>query len=272
MRIRLLTIDLDGTLLNSSKSISDESIRVLSSAREMSDLKIVLASARPPRSVMPFYTQLKLDTPMINHNGAVAWNPTTGKILLHRPVQARHTRDIALLARKMYPRCLISGEVFDEWFTDRVEMNWQSESQKTWSPTAIKPVDQWLNQPISRLLILGQTDWLDNIQKAVQARHSAFVTATKTEECLLQILHIAADKGDALQIVSKEMGISREHILAIGDNSNDAGMLSWAGVGVAMANGSPRALSVADHVTKHNDAGGVAAAVRQFVLDDPDNA
>ena len=92
MKIELLAIDLDGTLLNSAKRISGPTAMALRRAADERGVRVVLASARPPRSVMPFHLELNLDTPMINYNGALVYDPSDQRVVMHRPLPLRTVR------------------------------------------------------------------------------------------------------------------------------------------------------------------------------------
>lgn len=262
-----MAIDLDGTLLNSAKEISENCERSLRTARKMTGVRVVIATARPPRTVMPFYSRLGLDTPMINYNGALVHEPQTGRIILHRPMEAKIARGIALMARKMFPDVLISAEILDNWYTDRVEDAWYSQTARLNRQSyTVAPLGQWLNQPITRLLLLGRRDWLDEIQRAVRASIPGQTRMGWSENFMLQIVHPSVGKQAALATVAAELGVSAEQVMAIGDNANDAGMIKWAGTGVAMGNASPDARSAADHVTDDNDNDGAANAISRFIV------
>src|SRR5437868_10961572 len=84
-QIQLLAIDLDGTLLNDDKRIAEQTLDAL---RCMKSTKIVIASARPPRSVRHIYEQLGLDTLQINYNGALIWSEPQKQVFFHRPIEA----------------------------------------------------------------------------------------------------------------------------------------------------------------------------------------
>jgi Cof subfamily protein (haloacid dehalogenase superfamily) len=266
MKIRLVAIDLDGTLLNSAKEITATSATIIRAAREVAGVRIVLATARPPRTVMPFYSLLDLDTPMINYNGALVHEPHTGRIVLHRPLEAKLARSIAALAREMFPSVLVSAEVLDNWYTDRVAEGWDSETARLSDAYTVAPMEQWLNQPITRLHLLGNRQWLVEIQKALVAKMPKQTIAAWSENSMLQIMNPAAGKRAALRAVAAEMGLQAAEVMAIGDNANDAGMMQWAGIGVAMANASPHARGVADYVTDANDADGAANAIAKLIV------
>jgi len=267
MKIRLVAIDLDGTLLNSAKEITATTATIIRAAREVAGVRVVLATARPPRTVLPFYSLLGLDTPMINYNGALVHEPHTGRIILHRPMEAKVARAIASMARKKFPKVLVSAEVLDNCYTDRVEDTWHSETTSlTRQPYTVAPMSKWLNQPITRLLLLGRKKWLTDIHHAVQTRMPAQTVMARSEDSTLQIMHPSVGKGAALKTVTSEMGLAACQVMAIGDNANDAGMLQWARIGVAMGNASAQARRVADYVTDANDADGAAKVIAKLIL------
>ncbi|HEY1628446.1 MAG TPA: HAD-IIB family hydrolase, partial [Tepidisphaeraceae bacterium] len=82
--IRLVAIDLDGTLLNTSKKISEQTLNALKCLPR--EVRIVIASARPPRSVRQFYQALGLETWQINYNGALIWDEPSQRAVYHRPI------------------------------------------------------------------------------------------------------------------------------------------------------------------------------------------
>lgn len=268
MRIRLIAIDLDGTLLNSDKRISQPTARALARARA-EGIRVVLASARPPRTVLPFYRQLGLSAPMVNYNGALVRHPPTGRVLLHRPIATKTARRAVTLAREIYPRVLVSAEIMDRWYTDRFDGSYLTETARICRPDVVAPVGAWLTRAVTKLLLLGRQNRLARIAAAIGDELADELTIVQTENDLLQITHAMVSKARALMTAAAELGVARENVMAIGDNANDIGMLRWAAVGVAMANGHPQALAAADYVTEGHDSDGVAAAVTRILAGKP---
>lgn len=266
MPVRLIAIDVDGTLLNSAKQITALTAAALHAAREAHGVKVVLASARPPRSVRGFYESLRLDTPTINYNGALVYEPPSQRVLLHRPLPEAVARAAVELARRLAPDVLVSAEVLDHWYTDRVDPAYATETARLFAPDVVGPLDRWLNQEITKLLFLGPQAVMEEISAAMN-RHLAYqVSVVQTEENLLQVMHPTVGKAAALRTVAAHLHTQREDVLAIGDNANDIGMLQWASHSVAMGNAPQAVKAVAQHVTDSHDEDGAAKAIRRFVF------
>ena len=266
MRISLVAIDIDGTLLNSAKQVTDTTAAMLRTARQEAGVRIVLATARPPRSVMSIYNELDLDTPMINYNGALVYDPLAKRVLMHRPISCKACRQIIDLARSVYPEVVVSAEILDRWYTDRFDPAYVTETGKRFRPNVVAPLDQWLNQAVTKLLLLGEAEKLGQIGGAITAKFPHQATIVQTEWQLLQITDATVSKAQALRVVAGELGVSREQVMAIGDNANDVGMLKWAGIGVAMGNAPPSVTAAADYVTDHHDADGAAKAIHEIII------
>ena len=276
MPIRLIAVDLDGTLLNASKQISIPTAVVLRRAQNRQGVLIVLASARPPRSVRPFYEQLDLQTPTINYNGALVFHPRTREVMLHRPIPTRTARKAVQLARAMLPEVLVSVEVLDKWYTDHfderflAEEDFLTETARLCRPDVIAPIETWLNQAVTKLLLLGKPQPLARVADAIVEQLSEEVSLVQTEDYLIQVAHTMASKAVALRAEAARLGVERQEVMAIGDNANDVGMLRWAGIGVAMANAHEQTLAAANYVTDSHEADGVARAVQKIVLEGVD--
>ncbi len=267
MGIRLIALDLDGTLLTRDKRISQATVAALSDAMHIGGARVVLASARPPRTTLEYHRQLALDTPMICCNGALVQMPSTGKIIIHRPIGAKFAMQAVQLAREVYPKVIVSAEILDRWCTTRFNEAYLDSPDSTSRPDVVAPVETWLNRPVTKLLLVGSRARLTEIGVLLRKELSGQLVVAQTEEHLLQVIHKLASKAICLRSVATQLGIDAAEVMAIGDNANDAGMLQWARVGVAMANASPTAMAAADYVTESNDDDGVAHAVRRAVLD-----
>jgi Cof subfamily protein (haloacid dehalogenase superfamily) len=265
--IRLVAIDLDGTLLSSRKSITKGNQLALRAARD-AGVKIIIATARPPRSVRVYYEALKLDAPTINYNGALIWDEQRRKAIEHIPLDVTVAKKIIAFGRKKFPDLLVSVEILDKWYTDHYEdvPEFMTETSKHFSPDFIGPLDAFMRVPITKLMLLGAPVKIEELEHAIADKFGAVAAQTRSDAHMLQLMSPATSKAGALAKVAKSFGIPPSEVMAIGDAPNDVHMLQWAGLAVVPENGWESAKKVADAVVPSNDNDGVAVALKRFVL------
>ncbi|HEX4056258.1 MAG TPA: Cof-type HAD-IIB family hydrolase [Tepidisphaeraceae bacterium] len=265
--IRLVAVDLDGTLLNDSKQVSGQTVKALGCAIDRG-IRVVIASARPPRSVRHIYNSLKLDTWQINYNGALIWDEPNKKVIFHRPMPGERVRQIIDRARSRFDSVLVSCEILDRWYTDRFDQTYTTETGRLFKPDVIAPLDDFCKQPITKLLLLGERGVIDKLESALTGANNGDVTIVRTDPELLQIMDKYVSKAAALQVVVEHYGIPLQNVMALGDAPNDVGILKIAGVGVAMDNASDIVKECADWIAPSNNDHGVHAALVKFGLCD----
>jgi hypothetical protein len=259
--IKLIAIDLDGTLLDSAKRVCPKAAESLIGVRRRG-VKVVIASARPPRSVRPFYQCLELDTWQINYNGALIWDEPGRRAVRHTPMQGARVLELALAARSRFPQVLITCEILDRWYTDREDQTYTTQTGRLFKPDVIAPLEEFCNQPITKFMLLGSVEVMRALKPMVDADPA--VAAFHSDADLIEVVHCRVNKGVALAELSTHYGISMENVMAIGDAANDIPMLQAAGVGVAMDNARAEVKAAADWVAPSNEDHGVHAALERF--------
>jgi Cof subfamily protein (haloacid dehalogenase superfamily) len=263
--IKLVAIDLDGTLLTSNKQVSDRTVKALRCLPE-NGVKVVIASARPPRSVRHIYRTLGLDSLQVNYNGALIWDEPKSRAVFHCPMSGKLVREIAESARTICRDVLVSCEILDRWFTDRADNTYTTETGRLFRPDCIGPLDEFCNRPITKLMLLGSENILKQIEPVLVETFGGLVTVLHADRELLQIMDKRVSKAVAVKKIAKTYNIESGEIMAIGDAPNDVGMLQIAGVAVAMDNAHPLVKRVAHWVAPSNDDHGVHAALRRYGL------
>lgn len=263
--IKLVAIDLDGTLLTSAKQVSERTVKALR-CLPGSGVKVVIASARPPRSVRPVFRALGLDTLQINYNGALIWDEPKRRAIFHRPMSGHLVREIIDTARGMFDEVLVSCEVLDRWFTDRDDHSHTTETGKLFKPDVICSLDEFCDRPITKLMLLGDPKMLLKLMPALDEEFGQIVTILHADEDLIQIMDNRVSKAIALKKVAATYRIDPEQIMAIGDAPNDVGMLQLAGVAIAMDNAHHLVKAEADWIAPSNDDHGVHAALVRYGL------
>jgi Cof subfamily protein (haloacid dehalogenase superfamily) len=264
--IEMVAIDIDGTLLTTDKRISHHNIEAIR-ATARSGVRVVLASARPPRSMRELYGHLGLDTLQVNYNGALIHDPVRRRHVHHQPLSSVVARKVIRVARSLYPAMVVSVEILDKWYTDHVDESLPTETSRAFTPDFIGPLDAFLHVPVTKVMLLGQPAWMPAVRAAVATKCAGQVGIAVSDAHLLQVVHPQVDKAIALARVARQYDIAPERVMAIGDAPNDVGMIAWAGLGVAVENAWQEARDAADAIVPANDEDGVAFALKRYVLD-----
>jgi hypothetical protein len=263
----MIAIDLDGTLLNRSKQVSPQTVTGLACARA-AGIKIIIASARPPRSVRHIYKQLELDTLQINYNGALIWDEQKQQGIEHLPLAGDLAMAMVRMARQRFPQTLVTCELLDRWLTDRIDQTYTTETGKLFKPDLIAPLETFLSEPVTKLMLLADPAAILQLEAMLIERFSNQAVILRIDEDLIQIMDKRVSKAAALAKLAKRYGVAATRIMAIGDAPNDVGMLKMAGTAVAMDNAHPLVKQAADWVAPSNDDHGVWAALRHYGLCD----
>ena len=132
----------------------------------------------------------------------------------------------------------------------------------------IKKVDNFLEaipRPITKCLIVGEQTRLAELEKEMYEQLKDKMGVFRSEPYFLELVPKGIDKAQSLSILLKEIGLTKEEMIAIGDGFNDLSMIQYAGLGIAMANAQPIVRENADFITLSNDEDGVAYAVEKFI-------
>lgn len=259
----LIFIDVDGTLLTSDLRLTKHTEEVLVGLRQKGH-QIVLATGRPPRSLLPYYELLGLDTPFIAYNGALAKDPKRKNF---NPLSARFDRHAMMR---------IVGSLGDALTSCMFE----SEG-KVYSPRKDNYLDNFfpyagmeevygdcskiLDEDLYTALFLCDPTYEDKLEKSLikegvgyrHWRHSPYSEAYIP----------SVDKGSAARYVMEQLGIKKEDAIAIGDSDNDIAMLEAVGRGFMMKNFKPVAEGFPFEITEYtNDEDGLARLLEKLPL------
>jgi Cof subfamily protein (haloacid dehalogenase superfamily) len=264
--IRLIAIDLDGTLLTDAKQVCIAACAELQRIAA-SGVKVVIASARPPRSVRAFYHTLGLDTWQINYNGAMIWDEPGRRVVHHQPMPGDAVLRLVTRARQLHADVLVECEILDRWHTDRdVDRRFTTGTGKLFKPDVFADLATICTQPITVFNLLGEPAEIDRIEPILIAEAGDEIEIVRAGDADLLIgHHRAACKSVALRHVADHYGVAMSNVLAIGDAPNDIGMLELAGYAVAMGNAPEAVKRVSDWIAPNNNDTGVCAALKHFL-------
>jgi Cof subfamily protein (haloacid dehalogenase superfamily) len=256
----LIALDVYGTLLTDDHILTKD---IRETVREAANrgAEIVLCTGRGPLSAMPVMEELGLKGTLITHNGAATINADDRSVVHQFEMVPDH-----LLNFINY--CRMHSIHFD--LNTAFEMMIESmepEAEKMYSRLKAKPVvlDFRLGLPkgLVKFTVFGTKDKMDQVQ-AEWANWPPLLKSIRSGDYFIDVHHVEANKGRALQQLADLRGIDRSRILAIGNYYNDITMLQFAGMGIAMGNSPEEVKLAANAVARSNSEDGVAAALREY--------
>lgn len=271
--IKMVGLDLDGTLLNSQKKISDYTKEVLEKAIKQGCI-VLISTGRPLSAVSKEVLDIQGMKYAVTVNGAKILNLETGDVLYSKPVPFETAVDVLKICEEYdaIPE-LITGEMIytrAECLT-HLEDYYSSSSMIEYvlnTRTPVENVSEMLyqtKQPIDKLrAVFRYPEERMEVRKRLESMPGLMIANSSSVD--LEINVEGADKGTGLLWLGEQLGIQREEIMACGDSYNDYEMLRAVGFAIAMENGEEVIKEIADYVTDTNDADGVAKAFEKFVL------
>ncbi|GGD55240.1 Cof-type HAD-IIB family hydrolase [Paenibacillus nasutitermitis] len=256
----LIALDVDGTLLTENHTLTTA---VRDSVREAASrgAEIVLCTGRGLNSALPVLEALGLSGTMITHNGAATMDADRRTVFHQYGVSENE-----LSGFREY--CLRGGHHFDvSTAFDLLIESITPEAEEMYNRFEIKPLWREREAPLPEGLIkftvFGSLPELDRIEEDWSLWEEG-LQYVRSGEYFIDVQHREATKAAALTRLAQVRGIDSSRVLAIGNYFNDIGMLSFAGLGVAMANSPEAVKSAADQVTLSNEEDGVALTLRSF--------
>ena len=268
--IKVVALDLDGTLTNSQKEITPATRAAIDQAREQ-DIKIVLASGRPHIGIHTVAEALDVKNNggyILSFNGGKIVECKTGEVIYEKTIDSQCFEDICDCVNK---------------FDDVSPLTYDDEGIVTEHPDAkyvlreafnctipIRKVDSLYDEVrgknIVKFMIVGEHEKLEPVREYLLSKYADKLSVYYSETYFLEIMAPNIAKDKSLAVLLEKFGTTKDHLMACGDGLNDLPMLKYAGFSVAMENACEQAKEVSDYITKSNDEDGVAYALHEFVL------
>jgi len=272
-RIRLIVADLDGTLLPADLL---QTVQVLCSSLNHHRYRVAftLATGRTLAGVEPLLTKLAIPNgiPLILYNGSVVIRSDGYKLLSRKTIPKESLEAVIRLSLE-HGLTALAYFYDDAWFvrhqlrSNEYVLGWGRPAKGfrefnsmpvTWHQTSIHSRE---SEPSSILIETREiTNSVSNLE--AELRNVNHISVTRSGSNYLEIRPQGSNKAVALEWIAKQHGFQREEILALGDNDNDAEMLGWAGIGVAIAAASPGAVNESDYICRHGVFEGVVEVLR----------
>ena len=242
---KIVFIDLDGTLLNSKKEISDFDKHILQTISN--DIKVVFASARGSYRIMPYIKQIETDTEdnyTVGFNGGLLMNNTDTLRLVDNCI---NNENLKKLLSWLFELKLTEVHAYDFNGSERLQLH------------------QYPNKVIYKVVVLESKDNVLAIRNAMPDDIKNNFAITSSEPERIEFVQKGMTKQQTILKLLKHLNISPQEMIAIGDGENDIDMLKMAGLAIAMGNASDQVKEVADMITDSNDNSGVGKALEKVL-------
>lgn len=266
--IKLISIDLDGTLLNSNSEIDQENIKAVKYAQKKG-CQIVLCTGRPYSLTKSFADQLGVQSGyVVTNNGANIQNlsgETIGRFALGRE-DIQHWLSFC-------QRLDVPLNVVDSRHIYTIEPAWSPYPSLYYNlptsriPKIIHQEDLLGDVSFDKVVICQKEELLDKVESQLKPSDVKTYHFVRSEPILLEILNPKANKLQGLRCVLDQVQIDLSEVMAIGDQANDLELLKASGVSVAMENAIDMVKESADYTTASNDQSGVAQAIYHYLED-----
>ena len=267
-QIKLLVLDLDGTLVNTEKKLSSRTRQTLIKLQQQG-VRLVLASGRPTYGIVPLAEELAIAEYggfILSYNGGTIIDWSTKKVLHQSILAEKYISPCYELAQKHGVNIV---SYLDEFVVTEKSDDDYVQYEAKLNNMPIKQVPDFcasLIEPVSKCLIVGDPAVLVTMEQQMKAMYESELSIYRSYPFFLEINPMDIDKANSLRILNQHLGTSPEQMVACGDGFNDLTMISYAGTGVAMLNAQEAVKKAASYVTGSNDDDGVAQFVESFLL------
>lgn len=270
-KIKLLVLDIDGTIAGESNEISIP-VRCAIAAAQERGVKVAIATGRMYRSALRFHQQVGSTLPLLAYQGAWIQDPATQKVHRHWPVSSQTANELLDYFEQPALRSLLSVHFYinDQLYVRELTPETQIYSERSGiEPIPVGDLRQVLTKEPTKVLALSDdTNVIERLLGSLRRQYTpAELYLTKSVATFFEATNPFVNKGVGVRYLAEELlGFSAANVMTIGDNFNDLEMIEYAGIGVAMGNAPAEVKAIARWVAPSVEEDGAAAAIEEFVL------
>ncbi len=267
-RCKMVVLDLDGTLTNSKKELSERNRLALIKLQEQG-VKVVLASGRPTYGIVPIAEALELKRfggYILAYNGGVILDCGSGEVVysnvlpddLIAPLY-RYSTEAECVILSYKNEFIITEQPDDKYVAIEAHLN----------KMAVRGVESFVeafSEPLPKCLTVGDPEKILKLEQQIKGLYGDRMGVFRSEPFFLELVPLGIDKAFSLGRLLEHTGGAKEELTAFGDGFNDLSMIEFAGVGVAMSNAQDIVKERADFVALSNDEDGVAVYIEKLLL------
>ncbi len=266
MNYKLICTDIDGTLLNKDRELSEITINEV---KRIAPIPFVLISSRMPKAIRHLQQQFKnTTTPIIAYNGGLVLDNDT---ILHSTV-INNTVLSEIISQCSKTSIHLSLYYADEWYVPSMDYWAKREANNTKVIPTVKSnvavLSKWKieGKGAHKIMCMGDEAEIGVLYNSLEESYSNEIILYRSKPTYIEISHNSISKKTAIEVLLKNCysEISLKNVIAFGDNYNDIEMLKAVGLGVAVANAKEEVLKIANIITDSNKDNGVAKVLKEL--------
>ncbi len=274
--IKVIIMDVDGTLTNNKKVIPTKTKEILVKVQKAGAI-LVLASGRPTSGLMDLAKELGMEKHhglLVSFNGSKVVDCETNQVLFNETMSIEHGQSVLEHMKKFEVIPMIDKDNYlyvNDVFNNEINYNgepinivkYESRGGK-FKLSEVEDLAAFADYPLNKILTAGSPDYLQEHYKEMMEPFKDTLNCVFTAPFYFEFTAKGIDKAKALDTVLIPRGYKKEEMIAFGDGHNDATMVEYAGTGVAMANAVDDLKAVADEVTRSNEEDGIAYTLAKY--------
>ena len=267
MEYKLIAMDLDGTLNNDQKIITEKTKAALMAAQKRG-IRLALASARPSPGLFKERDILRLQDYngiLMSYNGGRIVDAATGKVLFETSMDLAQTKQVLRRLEEL-PVTPILDDGVQFYVADKngYKVDYECKNNQM-TCTEVGNLADFLTFAPIKILMSVQPEELPQVQQQIAAFLPEDLTVVQTAAFYLEVIPKVINKGQGIRDICAVLGIDPSEVISFGDAANDIPMLREAGMGVAMGNAAEAVMAAANMVTLSNNEDGIAAALEKLL-------
>ncbi|MCI8769624.1 MAG: ATP-dependent zinc metalloprotease FtsH [Lachnospiraceae bacterium] len=267
----VLVLDIDGTLLNSQREISESTKNAIVEAQRRGKT-IAVASGRSISGMRRTAANILLEEfggYIIAYNGTTVLNCKTGECIYNQTIskdliapvfEAAKEAKVGILVYNDSKKELVLGTSLDQY----------SEADARECDVTVREADNFVKEidfPINKFLLTGEPEYMKEVEKTMQSKFGSRLNVFRSDPHFVELLPKFVDKGIAVDKLIKHLDVKKDKVICVGDSHNDLPMLRQAGLGVAMGNAQAEVKEAADFITGSNDEDGILKVIQKFMTE-----
>ncbi len=265
---KIIILDIDGTLVNSKKEITPETLKYLRMIQEQGHI-VALASGRPYPGMKQYIDALSLEKYggyVLSFNGGMVIECAAGRVVYQKTIPNRYAKVLYDFAKKRKigmvtydGNRVVTGTDTDGYMEFEARLN----------NMEICKVDDfcgYVDFDMPKCLMTAEPEQAEVYEKELRDMLSPELNVFRSEPYFIEITTKGVDKAESVARLLDVLGMKREQCICCGDGFNDRTMVEYAGIGVAMGNAQDVVKEAADYVTASCDEDGIVEVIKRFIL------